>query len=64
MSNLITEDEAAEILRLTPRRLTRMARNGDIPAVILPTGEIRFDQAELLAWVESLKRPATVEAAQ
>jgi predicted site-specific integrase-resolvase len=51
-------DEVSEMLRLPVRRLSRMARQGEIPAVILPDGEIRFDPDELRRWVQSCKRPS------
>jgi excisionase family DNA binding protein len=56
--NLLTPGEAAEIVRLTPRQITRLARDGVIPAVVLPGDEIRFDERDLWTWVEQQKRPA------
>jgi excisionase family DNA binding protein len=57
-TNLLTDSEAADVLRLTPRQVARLAKRGDLPAVTLPNGETRFDPDDLRAWVESLKRPA------
>jgi hypothetical protein len=59
MSKLITDTEAAEILCLTARQVSRLARRDDLPHVNLPNGELRFDPEDLRAWIESLKRPAT-----
>jgi hypothetical protein len=35
-----------------------MARAGEIPAIVLPDGELRFDADELRHWLDSHKRPA------
>jgi excisionase family DNA binding protein len=58
-ANLLTDSEAADVLRLTARQVARLAKRGDLPSVELPGGERRFDLDDLRAWVESLKRPAT-----
>ncbi len=64
MGNLITDSEAAEILRLTPRQVARLAKKGILPSVNLPGGEVRFDPDDLRAWVESLKQPAAAVAGE
>jgi excisionase family DNA binding protein len=56
MVKLIDEFEASELLRLTPRQVLGLARRGLLPAVHLPGREIRFDPADLAAWIESHKR--------
>ena len=61
MGTLITDSEAAEILRLTPRQVAKLAKKGILPSVNLPGNEVRFDQDDLRRWVESLKQPAAVE---
>jgi nitrogen PTS system EIIA component len=44
--------EAAHYLRVHPRTLTRMARDGEIPAI--PIGrQWRFRKSDLDAWLES-----------
>ncbi len=53
---LITLAEAAAWLRLDQKRLARLARTGRIPAILLPSGEVRFDRHSLAAWL----RAATV----
>ncbi|MFN0017724.1 MAG: helix-turn-helix domain-containing protein [Pirellulaceae bacterium] len=55
---LLTVDEAADILRMTPRRLTRMANRGDVPRVDLGDGDLRFAREDLEAWAASCKQPA------
>jgi len=49
---LLTPDQAGEILRLTSARVTRLARTGQIPAIVLPGGDVRFIAAELWGWLE------------
>jgi excisionase family DNA binding protein len=55
---LLTYTEAADLLKLTPRQISRLVGRGELPSVRLPNGEIRFDPDDIHQWVESLKRPA------
>lgn len=55
LTQLLDHFEAAELLSMLPPRLKRMAKRGEVPAVILPDGEIRFDPADLRDWVEGCK---------
>jgi excisionase family DNA binding protein len=57
-TSLLTKDETAEVLRLTPRQVGKLARRGDLPSVNLPGNEVRFDPDDIRQWVESRKRPA------
>jgi len=41
---------------MLPARVTRFAKRGDIPCVVLPDGEYRFLAADLEAWVENYRR--------
>jgi excisionase family DNA binding protein len=61
--NLLTDSEAAEVLRLTPRQVLRLANRGELPSIAFPNREVRFDRADLSRFIESHKRPAT-EVAQ
>ncbi len=54
-THLLTEIEAADILRLTPRQVIRLARRGELPSVQLPNKEVRFDRADIWKWVDSRK---------
>jgi len=54
---LLAISEAAELLRLTPRQVAKLARRGELPSVLLPGNEIRFDHADIRQWVETRKRP-------
>ena len=52
MQRLLTLSEAAEILRMDPVKLRRLARRGRVGgAIILPSNETRFDCAKLEAWL-------------
>ena len=56
---LLTDTEAADLLKLTPRQVTRLANRGELPSVRLPGpgNRIRFVADDLAQWVESRKRP-------
>lgn len=54
-TQLLTCDEAAEVLRMTTNRLSRLVRRGLVPHVMLPGDEVRFDERDLSAWLESRK---------
>ena len=55
---LLDADDAAKILLLSTRRVRTLVRDGQLPHVVLPGGEIRFDPVDITRFVESLKRPA------
>ena len=55
---LLTHQEAAELLRLTPRQVLRPASRGELPSVVFPNRETRFDAADLSRFIELHKRPA------
>ncbi len=58
MTKLLTQSEAADFLQLTPRQVLRLANRGELPRVVFPNKEIRFDVADLSQFIESHKRPA------
>lgn len=55
---LLTETEAADILRLTSSRVLRLARGGQLPAVKLPGNEFRFVESDLWKWVDGHRTEA------
>jgi excisionase family DNA binding protein len=57
-TTLLTDSEAAELLRLTPRQVARLAKRGELPTVCLPGNELRFDPDDLRAWIDGRKQPA------
>ncbi|MFZ1934364.1 MAG: helix-turn-helix domain-containing protein [Thermoguttaceae bacterium] len=54
---LLDEIEAAQFLSLTPRQVLRLANRGELPQIVFPNREIRFDPADLSQFVEAHKRP-------
>jgi predicted site-specific integrase-resolvase len=50
---LLTSREVESLLRYSPGQATRLARQGKLPHILLPNGEIRFVEADirrLLRW--------------
>jgi len=59
---LIDSREAGKLLQMLPNRVTRLAKRGELPCVLLPDGEYRYRTADLLAWIKEHRRPATADA--
>jgi excisionase family DNA binding protein len=49
MPDMLSPEEAARLLGISPRTLARWAREHRIPAVILPTGHRRYRVADIEA---------------
>lgn len=49
---LLTAREVSENLALTTETVLAWVRSGKLPAFRLPSGQLRFRQAELDAWLE------------
>ena len=56
-SILLHDTEAASLVKMTTRRLVRLAKSGNAPCVILPDGEVRFRRQDLEKWVGEFARP-------
>lgn len=56
--NLLLPIEAAEVLRLSSARVVKLARKGVIPCITMPGGDIRFDAADLTAWIATRRNAA------
>jgi len=54
---LITVEALATKLSLTAKTVYRWADAGKIPGTIMLYGELRFDEARIDAWLETLTRP-------
>jgi hypothetical protein len=52
---MLTAMDVGLWLSLPTRQVERMARRGQIPSVTLPNGDILFDRAELLMWLDHLR---------
>ena len=59
---LIDEVLASDALSIRPTQLRRMVARGLVPCKLLPTGEKRFDPAELRLWVSRLQHADAVPA--
>jgi excisionase family DNA binding protein len=51
-ARLLTTREVADTLGVSPETVLRYVRRGELPAVRLPGGALRFREAELDAWLE------------
>lgn len=54
---LLTDSEVAELLRISPRQVLRLARDGALSSIQLSRKETRFDPADVGRFVEFRKRP-------
>ncbi len=53
-TELLTEREAADLVRLSTRTLKRLAENGEGPARIrLTPGRIAYRRTDLVQWIET-----------
>ena len=56
-SQLLTDSDVAEVLKVPSARVLRLAKQNRIPHVVLPNGEIRFIEQDVVAWIESQRQP-------
>jgi excisionase family DNA binding protein len=54
---LLTAREVAELLAVSVETVLRYARRGELPAIQLPGGQLRFREDDLDAWVAARARP-------
>ena len=52
MERLLTPLEVDRLLQLPRGRAAKLAKAKELPANVLPTGEIRFDPERLKAWLK------------
>ncbi len=55
-AQLLTASDVAEILRVTSAYVNRLTKRGAMPHVRLPDGEVRFDAADVEAWIDAQRR--------
>jgi excisionase family DNA binding protein len=55
MEKLITIDELAQYIRVSPRTLYRMLDEGELPFAIKLKGSWRFREGDVQAWLEGQK---------
>lgn len=51
-ARLLTTRDVAEWLHVSPETVLRRARAGEIPSFRIATNALRFDEAEVAAWLE------------
>ncbi len=56
MVEILTTEEVAELLRISPNRVLLLARRGDIPFFRVD-GRIRFDAEEIEGWIKARRQP-------
>jgi hypothetical protein len=62
LPRLMTPHEIGQLLSWPPARAVRMARAGQIPHVLLPDGDILFDEADIAQWIATRKQQGGVHA--
>lgn len=58
LTHLLTDVEAARVLRMSTRQLVKLATAGVVPSIDLGDGELRFDQEDLRAFVDQHRKSA------
>jgi excisionase family DNA binding protein len=54
---LLTARTVADRLGVTPRTVLRWTRRGELPAIRLPGGALRYDERDLDAWLDERATP-------
>jgi len=60
---LLTARQVAELLGVSTETVLRWTRRGDLPAIRLPGGAIRYRESELDNWLAALTTTTTKETA-
>jgi excisionase family DNA binding protein len=55
VTKLLTPDEVANRYQVTTRTVRRWVRDGELPAILMPSNDYRIDPQELARW-ESERR--------
>jgi hypothetical protein len=58
LPQLLGPGEVAALTNLTAGRITRMAKRGELPHLVMPDGGILFDAVDVAAWIRTCRRPA------
>jgi excisionase family DNA binding protein len=57
MSHLLTAQMVADMLGVNPETVLRWSRRGELPAIRLPGGAIRYHEEEIDGWLEQRATP-------
>lgn len=63
MKEIMTVDDAAELLAVHPQTIRKWVRKGEITGADTPAG-YRFTPADIQAWMTKHRQPKTENAAQ
>lgn len=55
MKSMITIEELAEMLKVSPRTIYRMLEKDELPFAIKIQGSWRFKEEDIMSWLESQK---------
>ena len=55
MKPMVTIEELAEMLKVSPRTIYRMLEKGELPFAIKIQGSWRFKEEDMMSWLENLK---------
>jgi excisionase family DNA binding protein len=58
VTGLLTARAVAELLEVSPETVLRWTRKGQLPAVRLPSGALRYREAALERWLEERATPS------
>jgi excisionase family DNA binding protein len=56
-ARLLTTRHVAELLDVSPETVLRWTRLGELPAIKLPGGAVRYRESELDGWIEERATP-------
>jgi excisionase family DNA binding protein len=56
-ARLLTARHVAELLDVSPETVLRWTRRGELPAIKLPGGAVRYRESELDGWLEERATP-------
>jgi excisionase family DNA binding protein len=59
---MVTARVVAEQLGVSPATILRWTRQGDLPAIRLPSGALRYDSDTLAAWLKARATPGRGDA--
>ena len=57
MESLLTPREVDQLFRYPHGRSAKLAKAGELPAVFLPDGEIRFQSGVIDEWISERSQP-------
>ena len=62
MTKLLTPDAVADRLDVSRRTAVKWMKSGELPAILMPSGDFRMDPADLARWEDERKEIAVMTA--